>query len=316
MRKWLWSALWDGIARNLDGGGAAGGGAASGAGAAGGGAAGAGAAGGGAAGGGAGDAAGGGGQSPPDNLAAAARGAAAPDKAAPASDAAKGYAPEGLPEELRGASDKDTIDKLFGKLNGMPKAPDKADAYEFKPSKDIAGLIDPKSDKVLPIFREVAKAHNLSNDAFNGVINDLYAGMMKAGLVKAPVDMASEFVKLGGQGDPATQKQNGMQRVLQLADQLEGMATRELITQDMAQALISGANTAAGVLALERLISRWQDTAGAPAAGGQPGTAGVSRGDVEKRFSDPRYQWGNKQFSQSYYEETNRLWEQVSGTRG
>lgn len=310
MRRWLWLGA---IVRNLEGGGggAAGGGGAGG-GAAGGGAAGGDAAGGGAAGGG-GDAA-----AAADNLAAAAREAAAPakDKATPAADAAKGYVPEGLPEDLRGGSDKETIDKLFGKLNGMPKAPDKADGYEFKPGKEIAGLIDPKSDKVLPIFREVAKAHNLSNDAFNGVINDLYAGMMKAGLVKPPVDMASEFVKLGGQGDPATQKQNGMARVLQLADQLQGMATRELITPEMAEALIGGATNAAGVLALERLLSRWGETSGGPTSGGQPGSQGVTRADVESRFADERYQWGSKKFSQAFKDETDRLWEQVSRTRG
>lgn len=296
---------------NLEGGGDGGGGTAGGA--AGGGAAGGGAGGaGGAVGGGAGLAAAAAAALAGDGGGAAGGDAGAAGAAAGAGDGPKPYYPEGLADTFRGKDDKETIDKLFGDIKGRPKAPEKPEAYQLTLPKELEGRIDPKNDKVLPIYQKIAHELGLTQDQYNGTIGKLYGELMKAGLMESPVDMGAQFQELGGQGDAATRQQAGMQRVHDMAQSLNALATKKEISPEHAAALIAGVTRADQVVAMERLLALADGKAlGGPRNGGQGGGAAVSRGEVEKMMMDPRYNWGTKEFDQAFKDKVDRLYEQL-----
>jgi hypothetical protein len=66
------------------------------------------------------------------------------------------YWPEGLPETLagfKGATDRETIDKLAGELKGLPRAPAKPDDYKLSlPEAFTKRYGDLSNDEVMPIW--------------------------------------------------------------------------------------------------------------------------------------------------------------------
>lgn len=247
----------------------------------------------------------------PGSLAAAVKAGAAtaPNGAEGGTPAA--YYPEGLAETLRGANDKETIDKLAKHVGDLPRPPAQANEYKFTPAKEIAHLIaNPGDDKVLPLFQKVAHGLGMSQAQFDGTINGLYSEMMQAGLIKPPVQVAQEFTKLGGEtGSPADRMKKGEQRVADMCDKLDALATRKDITPEQSRALQDMTGSADAVLAIERLLSMLPDVGGGPRPGGQGGNTGITREQVEARMKDPRYIWNSPTFSQAFYDETNRLFE-------
>lgn len=225
------------------------------------------------------------------------------------------YYPEGLGETFRGKNDKETIDKLAGHLSGLPQAPKEAKEYAFKPSEKLAPFFGQEKDnQVLDAFRDVAHKHGLGQQQFEGVINEFYGNLMEKGLIQSPVSLDAEFQQLGGSsGDPATQIAKGKERVLALEGGIDALAGKKLISEDQAGVLKNLAMKANEVVALERLLSVIPAAKG-PQNGGQPGNTGMSKADVLKRMQDPRYMFNSGQFSQAFYDETDRLYEQVAGT--
>lgn len=247
-----------------------------------------------------------------DNGAGAGAGAGAP-----AGDGgAQAYYPEGLAESFRGKSDKETIDKLAEHMGKLPRPPAEAKAYEFKPSEKLAPFFGREQDnKVLDAFRDTALKHGLAQTQFDGVINDFYGQLMEQGLLQPPIVIETEFRKLGGTaGDPATQESKGKQRILELAGNVDALAAAKHFSADQAAAIKGMTQNADQVIAMERLLSLIPGAQG-PSNGGQPGRVGaVTKADVEKRMQQAEYTWGDPKFSQSFYEETQRLWQQVAGT--
>lgn len=193
--------------------------------------------------------------------------AATPPAAAPA---AAPYYPEGLADTLRGKTDRETLDNLAKHVAQLPRPPEKADGYAFNPADAVKDLVDAKNDKVLPLFRKIAHAHNLDQKQFDGVINGLYAEMMQAGLIAAPVAVEKEFQILGGTtGDKASQMAAGVKRMTDLSDRLQGFATRGTITKVQAEALIDSIGRADQVIALETIL-QLLPASSAPRPGGSP----------------------------------------------
>lgn len=216
--------------------------------------------------------------------------AAAADPAKPAAPAAP-YAPEGLPEALRGATEKETIDKLWAAEQAR-KPPAAATDYKFDVTKDLEGIVDPANDRVLPIWREVAHKHDLSQAQFQAIVGDLFVGMEKAGLIERGVNIASEFEALGaGAGDKAAQIQKGQQRMLELADKIGGIATRNGISQEESAGLIRSIGDRATVAGFEKLLALIPAEHGVQ-PGGKPGGDGVNLEDpaVRARLMYPNSQ--------------------------
>lgn len=246
-------------------------------------------------------------------VAAAGQAAPAPQGAADPAGGPQPYYPQGLADGFKGKTDRDTIDALHKHMSGLPKAPGKPGEYAFEPSADLANVISAKDDKVLPIFQDVAHKLGLSQEQFSGVVNGVFGEMVKAGMMPAPVDVAAEFSKLGGQGDAQTRMQNGQQRVVDVANGLEGLVARKELDQGQAHALRDAIGSADALIAVERLLAlAGGDANGGPRMGGQPtGSRAPSMADFEARQADPRYQWSSGKFDQRFYDETNRIFEQI-----
>lgn len=209
--------------------------------------------------------------------------------AARAEQQADTWFPQGLDANLKGKDANETLANVAKRFAEMPKPPEKADGYTFEPTDKTKDRIDPAKDKVLPLFREVAHQHGLSQQQFQGVIDSFYGRLMDAGLMKPPVDVAAEFVKLGGpEGDPASQRQRGTDRILALDTELDGLATRSMMSKAQVDVLKKEmASSADGIIAFETLLKLIPKQGGAPAGGGQPG--GTDTRSSHERALDELY---------------------------
>lgn len=119
--------------------------------------------------------------------------------AAPA--AGQPYFPADFPDQWKGTSDNETIDKLYGALNGLPKPPEKAEDYKLDLPKEFTDKFgDIKDDAVLGLWRNVAHKNGLSDAQFQASLVDLYGELDKVGLIDNGPDFAAEFEKLKPKG--------------------------------------------------------------------------------------------------------------------
>lgn len=187
-----------------------------------------------------------------DPAGAAAEGAAAAQQQ---SQAAQPYHPESLPADLRGASDKETIDRLLAKTNA-PRAPEKEGDYKFELSDTttkLVGKVD--DDPVMAVYRGLAKKWDLSNDQANGFFNDFFGQLVDRKLIPGPVDYDAELKALQPQGEQ-DQKRAGAdatRRVQAAFDFVNMLKARDVLTGDEANMLFGVANSAKGVVMLEKL---------------------------------------------------------------
>lgn len=130
---------------------------------------------------------------------------------------AKLHRPDGLADDMLGATDQETIDKLFARTKGLRDqlakkggtAVEKPDDYKLELGDELGKIVDVNSAGNKPVFdvlRAVAQKHALTQEAFGGFIKDATAELQKAGLFKPAADPvqisgAKEFgnmVKLAG----------------------------------------------------------------------------------------------------------------------
>jgi hypothetical protein len=166
------------------------------------------------------------------------------------------YFPKGLPDTLRGATERETLDKIAADFEGRPKPPEKPDGYELKlPDALKERFGDMKDDPVLPLWREVAHELGLDNTKFNGAFEKLYTKMAEKGLVDDPVNISKEMQSLGGTtGDVKQREAAGAQRLNSVLTSVTALATRGVLTTAEAYAVQEAAATANGVIALEKLL--------------------------------------------------------------
>jgi hypothetical protein len=254
-------------------------------------------------------------QSPPASLvdAAAAAAAAAPvtpaPAAAPAAAASATYYPEGLPEGLRGANERETIDRLYAEITGRPKAPEKPDGYQLTVPKTLEGVLDPANDKVLPIYRDVAHKLGLTQSQFEGTVLNLYEKMAESGLLQKPIDITEQFVELSDRrGDRAAQVQSGQRVVLETVSQIDALVTRQQISKEVAATLREDVMGSAKSVAAVRAILSLLPSERGPGSGGNSDTGVKSRADVERMMMDPRYDRLGNAFDAAYAEQVDRAW--------
>lgn len=192
-----------------------------------------------------------------------------PEGAPPAS-----YLPEGLPKELAGANERETLDKLWKAHSSLPKPPEKPDGYAYQVPKDLEGFIKPDTDPVLKGLREIGHKIGLTQTQFEALINETTRAEIKAGRLSKPVDIADVFAELGeGGGDRAGQIGKGQGRVRAIVDQIDGLTTREQLSKDDAKALKVALSDAPTTRAIERVLSLLPKEHGIQ-NGGKPGGTG------------------------------------------
>jgi hypothetical protein len=178
---------------------------------------------------------------------------------APPADGAASYWPEGLPETFagfKGQTDRETIDKLTGELKGQPRAPEKPDDYKLAlPEEFTKRFGDLSKDEVLPIWRQVAHKNGLTDQQFNGAISELYGEMLTKGLIEEPIDVGAELEKLAPKsGDPVSRKAQASARINGVANNVNGMVTRGVLSRTEGNMVLALAARAEGVVALEKLF--------------------------------------------------------------
>lgn len=187
--------------------------------------------------------------------------------------AAAPYLPEGLPKELAGANERETLDKLWKAHSSLPKAPEKPDGYAYQVPKDLEGFIKPDTDPVLKGLRDIGHKIGLTQTQFEALINETTRAEIKAGRLSKPVDIGDIFAELGeGGGDRAGQVDKGQKRVSAIAAQIDGLTTRQQLSAADAKALKVALSDAPTTRAIERVLSLLPKEHGIQ-NGGQPGGA-------------------------------------------
>lgn len=244
--------------------------------------------------GGEGDGAAGEGQGAQDDAAAAA--AAAADAAADGGQGqqgAKQYLPDGLPEDLRGETDQQTIDRLVEKLNAQPHAPEKPEDYSLTLSDEQqARYGDLESDPVHKALREVLHGEGASNEMFQNVFTKMHDRLTEMGVLET-IDPKAELAKLAPQsGDQTERDAAAGKRVTDATNGIKDLATTLQLSQAQTNVLLAGVDTAESVIAWEKVLAA---TRGKGAQGGGDPPIRDNRTPQEKALAKlyPSHSKGN-----------------------
>ncbi len=244
--------------------------------------------------------------------AAAASPGAAADPAAAAAAAASAYRPEGLPDHLYGANERETLDKLFKAYSGaretiakagdVPKA---VDGYAFEASEKLKPFTEGlDKDPFWTTVKEVSLKHGLPAKSFQGLFGDLMEKMVDGGLVAEPFSPEAERAAL----------------VPDITDPKARAATADrIIRENLAQVKAWGEQglDPASVKALEATMDRaatnklveWIRTSRGeqpPALNGMP-AGDITEAQLDARIADPRNNFGSPQYDKAFATETTEM---------
>ena len=198
------------------------------------------------------------------------------------------YVPEGLPDEFKGANERETIDKLYAKLSSQPKPPASPKDYKFELSPEMKDKFgDLKDDKVMPLWAEVAHELGLDDGKATAVFEKLYQKMDKAGLIDNGPDYTAEMQKLMPKTGNDRERLVAVQARINGAQAfVQGLETNGTLTKQQAAMLHANTDTAAGIELMEALQRGFGGTG--LQGGGMP-TAAYSEADWRRDLNDERY---------------------------
>jgi cytochrome c1 len=251
---------------------------------------------------------------------AAAPGGAAPAGQAPgaAGDPSPAYRPEGLPDHLYGATDKETVEKLFkayapareaiAKFGSVPDAPEK---YAFTPAETVAPwLPNVAEDPAFKAAQTAAHKHGLGDKQFAGFVNDFMAGLVAGGQLDDPFSADKERAIIAPDvqdpGERAKAADRASRDVVAFIDALQAQGKIDQGTADFAKGRSDRGHFVKFVNALR---------AGAPGleVGGQHAAAGQSMATLDARIADPKNKWGSPTYDPVFAAETKRMAQQLIG---
>lgn len=222
--------------------------------------------------------------------------------------------PQGFPDAYKGATAEETLGKLWGgfsevntraeglrtKLAGMPKAPEKPDSYVYEPSDRLKPFFgDMAKDPILPLARNAFHKHGIPQEAFSGIIEEIYGPAVEAGLIQAPFDPKAEistFMKETGMDAVGATKAltdaDAFAKGLfgQLKDVPEGLKA------DVEAQLLGLTDTAAGNVLLRALSGRLAEN-GIRIGGESTAMGELTAEDLKKLDADPRIDPQNRNHS-------------------
>jgi len=224
------------------------------------------------------------------------------------------YRPDGLPTELAGETDQQTIDRLLeGYASRDPgTVPDGPDKYDLTlPDEVTAALGDMADDPMAAVWREVAHKHGVSNEKFSAMFGDFIAGGLENGVLAKPIDVNAAWSELGkaAGGDAAARITAGKQRGNSAAAAIKSQVGKGVISEDQGAMLIGLAGSPDGVRLIEKLV-----VGGASPGlqgGGSGAAGGVSKADVKKRYADPRNNPLGPEYDPAFYQQTQQMAKQA-----
>lgn len=220
-------------------------------------------------------------------------------------------APEGLPEQYRGTSADETLGKLLGgfnevntraeglrsKLAGLPKAPEKPELYEYSPSDRLKSYFGDLAKN--PVFEQARVAfhkHGVPQQAFAGVIEDLYGPLAEKGLLPAPFDPATELKTFAS--ETGLDRAGAQKALTDAAAFAEGLTAQlkdvpEKLKPEVEALMLGLTDTAAGNVLLRALSGRLAEN-GIRIGGEGNSNGAITAEDLKKLDADPRIDPANR----------------------
>jgi len=231
------------------------------------------------------------------------------------------YRPSGLPDHLFGASDKETLDKVWNAYEKtrvqMSKTgrreeeniPEKIEDYEVRLPEDLANkIIRVGEDGKDPVF-----------DAMKTVFHRLGIPASKAAEGIAEFYKQSEnFLKTGGDAGLAADFEfkslGGADAAKPIIDSviagISGMAATGKLSDAAVQELTYLTAYGEGVSALREVLAAAGEKTIPAGKGTDGGAAKITKEVLDQRVMDPRYLSGTKQFDRNFYDETTRMFQE------
>jgi hypothetical protein len=235
------------------------------------------------------------------------------------------YRPSGLPDHYAGTSDQETIDKLFGAVNGFRQkqgdagaVPANGDGYSFEPSdvlKPYVGNFD--KDPVYKAVRDIAHKSGITDKQFKAFVPGMLEHLVSSELVGAPVDPKAMLRGLApsslASAPDAEKETAGAKRVQDAVAWVDGAKSGNTMPEDVAEFFAAGAaSDPRAIAAIDWL--RGASTEAKPAFnGGGHGGGGPSDADLEARLNDPRNIPGKAEYSAAFAQETDALYRKRYG---
>lgn len=220
--------------------------------------------------------------------------AAGPAKSGEGAAAAGPYFPQGLDPAWKGASERETLDKIAKHWGERPRPPEKPEGYELKLSEDMTKRFPnlTKDDRALPIYRQIAHEIGMTGDQFNGFLEKFHTGMAKAGLIDDPVQVDAQLESLARSqaGDAKQRRADGAQRVNSAVASISALVTRDVLTEMEAAAFINLATDVHGVTGIEKIISKLGKEHGVQVGGQGGGGSDLSDPAEQARLMYPNSQ--------------------------
>jgi|GEM_PF-1636646 len=227
--------------------------------------------------------------------------------------------PDWLPEHMRADDPTATLQNVWKAYEGYQKAhkqagpvPEKPDAYTFELPDTLKqkGVQLGDDDPALKLWREVAHQAGLGTEQFRKAVPAFLEKAAEAGLLQPPIDVEKELLALGeeaGAQTPEEMAQAGKKRLAAVADFVNQMKTRGVLGEAEADAMLDLAVDAAGVRALEKIMTMVRNNENA-VPGAAPGFVPqpMSQADVDALIRDERYDTRSPKHDPAYRAEADR----------
>lgn len=231
---------------------------------------------------------------------------------------AQAYRPDGLPEHLFGANDRETIDKLYKAVNGFRSSqgergavPDSADKYQLTVDEALKPyLADFDKDPVFKGTRDIFHKAGVTDRQFDQIVGPWLKMLVDGGLVDKPVDAQAQLLSLAPASasnlDEAGRKAAASRRVSDNVAWVDGAKSQGTLPAEQADFL---AATLASDPRAHGLVEwlRGQAAEPRPAMNGANAGGGVTEDQIKARITDPRNDPMKPQFDRAFAAETDRL---------
>ncbi|MCJ8143818.1 hypothetical protein MKI84_12915 [Ancylobacter sp. A5.8] len=215
----------------------------------------------------------------------------APPAAAAAGDGAPEiYRPDGLSDDLAGASDRETIDKLYGAFKGATtpgEAKDYIVAWDGDHKDALTGAFGNADDPLYSAARDAAVKHGIPPKAFAGLMTDVFGPALANGVLPPPFNPAAE-IEAFGKAIGVTDKNALTREVTERQSWATGLGKQLGLSADEQMAFDVLTDTAAGL----GLVDKFRGLLGGEGikveGGSAPAGAGLSKDELHKLDSDPR----------------------------
>lgn len=255
----------------------------------------------------------------------------------PPADAPKAYRPEGLADNLYGASDQETIDRMHKALNGYRErdsakgVPDRPEAYrDFKideaPEALRPHLAELAKDPLFDAVAKVAHDEKIPVGTLQKLTTALYAQAAESGILEPPIDPVKERAALlpeTAQGLSQAEQDRAIDARLQQNEDFIKLMTQpgadgkaKLDAKVGEHALLMLMDTAAGNQFLEFVRGQMtgQDRAQPlPGNGSGKETAESQRDALRTRAALPENTFGNPKFDRASWDALQEDYRKLAG---